>query len=122
MFVSAAHSGKELPSWVTSFNEQHYARMRQILNSPMLILPAASRGHALGFVRYGPLWAKIDRGENSLKEGSVNIYQITYPEEINQRFFQDRVGANALDAGDQSLKCLLARKLAETALGRTSKP
>ncbi|MFT4058876.1 MAG: ankyrin repeat domain-containing protein [Legionella sp.] len=69
--------------------EPHYERMQQILAAPMLILPAASRGHAMGFVRFGQLWAKIDRGENSLKEGSVNIYQITHPEALNLQFLQN---------------------------------
>lgn len=67
-------------------NEQHYARMNAILKAPMLILPAASRGHAMGFIRFGQWWAKIDRGENSLQEGTVNIYQITRPEEFNLNF------------------------------------
>lgn len=57
-------------------------------NAPMLILPAASRGHAMCFVRYKQWWAKIDRGENSLKEGSINIYRITRPEEINLSFIE----------------------------------
>lgn len=70
-------------------NEHHLARMQQLLKSPMLILPAASRGHAMGFVRFGPWWAKIDRGENSTEEGSVNIYQITHPEAINLQFLQN---------------------------------
>lgn len=70
-------------------NDQHFSRMKQLLNAKMLILPAASRGHALGFIRFGQFWAKIDRGENSLKEGSVNIYQITRPEELNLRFLQN---------------------------------
>ena len=50
-------------------NKEHLARLQQLLNAPMLILPAASRGHAMGFVRFGQWWAKIDRGENSLQEG-----------------------------------------------------
>ncbi|KTD08596.1 Dot/Icm T4SS effector AnkH/LegA3 [Legionella jamestowniensis] len=66
--------------------EKHKARLAQLVASPMLILPAASRGHALGFVRYYQWWAKIDRGENSLKEGSVNIYYISQPEVINLNF------------------------------------
>lgn len=66
--------------------DKHRARLAQLVASPMLILPAASRGHALGFVRYNQWWAKIDRGENSLKEGSVNIYYITHPEVINLNF------------------------------------
>ncbi|MBI2786338.1 MAG: ankyrin repeat domain-containing protein [Legionella longbeachae] len=64
-------------------------RLHQLLNAPMLILPAASRGHAMGFVRFGQWWAKIDRGENSLQEGSVNIYKISRPEEFDIHFLQD---------------------------------
>ncbi len=64
------------------------AQIAALMKNEMLILPAASRGHALGFVRYKNWWAKIDRGENSLSEGSVNIYRITRPEFINVQFLQ----------------------------------
>ncbi len=70
-------------------NASHRKRLEVLVKSPMLILPAASSGHALGFVRYKNLWAKIDRGENSLKEGSVNIYKITRPELINAKFLEE---------------------------------
>ncbi|HHL3493582.1 TPA: Dot/Icm T4SS effector AnkH/LegA3 [Legionella pneumophila] len=69
--------------------EQHFKRIAAMLKAPMLILPAASRGHALCFVRYHQWWAKIDRGENSLKEGSVNIYRITRPEALTVNFIHD---------------------------------
>ena len=69
--------------------KEHYARISELLKTPMQIFPAASRGHALGFVRFGQWWAKIDRGENSLQEGSVNIYKITHPEELNINFLQN---------------------------------
>lgn len=68
---------------------EHLQKLAEIAKSPMLILPAASRGHALGFVRYHQWWAKIDRGENSLKEGSVNIYRITKPEVLNVDFLRE---------------------------------
>ncbi|MCP0914145.1 MULTISPECIES: Dot/Icm T4SS effector AnkH/LegA3 [Legionella] len=70
-------------------SEEDKRYLTQLLKSPMVILPAASRGHALGFVRFGRWWAKIDRGENSLQEGSVNIYQITRPEAFNFNFLQN---------------------------------
>ncbi len=70
-------------------NEKHIKRIGELLKSPMLILPAASRGHALCFVRFHQWWAKIDRGENSLKEGSANIYRITRPEALTIQFIQD---------------------------------
>lgn len=70
-------------------SERTLARIEQLLaSSPLLILPAASRGHAMCFVRYRQWWAKIDRGENSLKEGSVNLYQITRPQALNVSFLQ----------------------------------
>ncbi len=68
---------------------KHSARLEHLLTSPMLILPAASRGHAMGFIRYKQWWAKIDRGENSLQEGSVNIYRMTRPEELNLNFLKE---------------------------------
>lgn len=64
------------------------ARLKQLMQSPMLVLPAASQGHALGFVRYGKWWAKIDRGENSHKEGSVNLYEIGQLDAFNEKFLQ----------------------------------
>lgn len=70
-------------------NEKHCARLAQLIKTPILILPAASRGHAMCFVRYRDWWAKIDRGENSLKEGSVNIYRITRADAISVNFLQE---------------------------------
>lgn len=74
---------------VPKLSPQNLKTLQQILKEPMLILPAASRGHALCFVRYHQWWAKIDRGENSLEEGSVNIYEITNPQALNVDFLQN---------------------------------
>lgn len=68
---------------------QHHQRIKQLLQAPLLVLPAASQGHAMCFVRYQNWWAKIDRGENSLKEGSVNIYQMERPQALNLNFILD---------------------------------
>jgi hypothetical protein len=51
-------------------------RLEHLIHQPLLILPVAYKGHAITFVKYGDFWAKCDRGENSLKEGTVNIYYI----------------------------------------------
>lgn len=73
----------------TSLTEAHCMRLAMLLKAPMLILPAASRGHALCFICYKDWWVKIDRGENSLKEGSINIYEITKPAHLTVRFLQE---------------------------------
>lgn len=71
------------------FTDEANNKLRQLLKAPLLVLPAASRGHAMCFVRFHHWWAKIDRGENSLKEGSVNIYKITRPEVFDIIFLRE---------------------------------
>ncbi|MCR9191669.1 MAG: ankyrin repeat domain-containing protein [Gammaproteobacteria bacterium] len=78
----------QLQHHVTLTNH-HHQRIQQLLDAPLLILPAASQGHAMCFVRYQDWWAKIDRGENALKEGSVNIYRISKPEALTLNFLLD---------------------------------
>lgn len=65
---------------------EHKNELNHLIQAPLLVLPAASRGHAMCFIRYGHGWAKIDRGENSQKEGSVNLYLITRPDRFNADF------------------------------------
>jgi len=67
-------------------SQEHHAKIAELMQAPLLILPAASRGHAMCFVRFGPWWAKIDRGENSKHEGTVNIYHINKPDALNLNF------------------------------------
>lgn len=59
-----------------------------LLNEPLLILPVAYQGHAIVFIKLGKLWAKCDRGENALKEGSVNIYWINNEKGLTLSFFE----------------------------------
>lgn len=56
---------------------QYKARIDALLKTEFLLIPFGFEGHAITFIRYGNLFAKCDRGENSLKEPSIVIYQIT---------------------------------------------
>lgn len=66
---------------------KHTATIEKLLSSEIVILPVAYQGHAIAFIRCGDYWAKIDRGENSLQEGSVNIYQITNSKALTFDFY-----------------------------------
>ncbi len=59
-----------------SRKENFQSDIETLFASSLLILPVAYEGHAVTFVKCGRFFAKCDRGENSLKEGSVNIYWI----------------------------------------------
>jgi hypothetical protein len=68
--------------------ESHSKRIDYLLSQELLIIPVAHRGHAITFVSYGDLFVKCDRGENSLKEGSICIYRVgkKSPEFIQQDY------------------------------------
>lgn len=70
-------------------HRRYHDELAKIIQAPLLILPAASLGHAMGFIRYENWLAKIDRGENSIREGSVNIYEIQNPQVMNAQFLDD---------------------------------
>lgn len=88
MIMDAFYTAAELLKLqqFSHLNANHRAMVASMIKSPLLVLPAASRGHAMGFVRFGEWWAKIDRGENSKTEGTVNIYRIMHPEVIDVDF------------------------------------
>lgn len=73
---------------VRQWNEAQEAFLVKALSQDMLILPAASRGHAIGFIRYGQFFGVVDRGEHAQKVGSVNIYLMTRPEAFDRSFLK----------------------------------
>jgi len=56
---------------------QHEKRIDKLLNYNLSLIPVAYMGHAITFIKYGPLFARVDRGEYGKKHGSVIIYEIT---------------------------------------------
>lgn len=63
-------------------------RINQLLQAPLLLIPATYRGHAITFIKLGNLFAKCDRGVNSKFEGSVVIYKITKPKKSTTKLFK----------------------------------
>lgn len=60
--------------------------IKPLMEQHVLVLPVAYKGHAIAFIRCGSFFAKIDRGENSLREGTVNIYHIKELDNFNASF------------------------------------
>lgn len=68
--------------------DEYTQQIDSLLNHDLLIIPVAHRGHAITFIKYKDLLAKCDRGENSLKEGSINIYRVHKKQYLNKDFFK----------------------------------
>jgi hypothetical protein len=72
--------------------EDHQQQIDDLLSQPLLILPVAHHGHAITFIKFGEtLWTKCDRGENSLSEGSVNIYRVNNRLNLTKKFLKDLI-------------------------------
>jgi hypothetical protein len=68
--------------------EEYSQKINTLLSYPLLIIPVAHRGHAITFVQYKDLLVKCDRGENSLTEGSINIYRVREKRNLTKEFYK----------------------------------
>jgi len=71
--------------------KDHSKKIDALLNHELLLIPVAYQGHAVTFIKYGDWLARCDRGENSLAEGSVVIYQINRTHAFNSEFIKQLV-------------------------------
>lgn len=63
--------------------EQHRERIEALLKTQPLIIPVAFQGHAMSYVRLGPLMAKCDRRKASDFADSIVINKIGVSEHLN---------------------------------------
>jgi hypothetical protein len=68
--------------------DQYTRRLEVLCKRPHLILPVGYEGHAITFVKCGNLLAKCDRGANSLKHPSVEIFHISEGNRFNVEFLK----------------------------------
>ncbi len=90
ILISAFEAAAELiqyQQYLTNI-ERHSDRINKLLSQDLLIIPVAHRGHAITFVSLGDLFIKCDRGENSLKEGSICIYHVKKRTALTPEFFK----------------------------------
>ncbi len=66
--------------------EKYKSEINQLLNHPLLLIPVCYAGHAVTFIKYQNFLVKCDRGENSHREGSVNVYLVRRPEKLTEAF------------------------------------
>jgi hypothetical protein len=71
---------------------QHYlvdvgkneTEINRLLTASPLLIPVASDGHAIGFIKYGDMLIRTDRGAYGRDHGTVIFYQIGRPEALNK--------------------------------------
>lgn len=63
-------------------------RVKLLMAQEALLLPVGYEGHSISFIRYKDLFAKCDRGENSLYAPSAGIYHIGNLSALSPSFLQ----------------------------------
>lgn len=63
-------------------------RLNFFAQQEFLLLPVGYEGHAITFIKCGNLFAKCDRGENSLRNPCVAIYKLGKPQVFNADFLK----------------------------------
>lgn len=66
--------------------KKYKTQIATLFSQELLFLPVCYAGHAVSFIKYKDFLVKCDRGENSTREGSVNIYQINRPDMFTKEF------------------------------------
>ena len=69
----------------------HEREIESLMLQEPLIIPVANRGHAMTFIKAHDILAKCDRGMNSEKEGSVNLYKIHQHQIFNPDLFKQMI-------------------------------
>lgn len=57
--------------------EKHQKEINELITQDPCIIPVGYEGHAITFIRFGELWVKCDRREDSRLYDNVMIYRIT---------------------------------------------
>lgn len=86
----------------------HERTIEALMQNDPLIVPVANRGHAMTFIKCHDILAKCDRGMNSAREGSVNLYRIHDQTIFNPDLFKQMIYVKQSRAFmDQGFKALL---------------
>lgn len=66
--------------------KQAESKITELMSQPCVLFPVGYAGHAISFAKHNWFLAKCDRGENSLRHPSVEIFRMTRKERYNLNF------------------------------------
>ncbi len=87
-FVTACEFARYQQYMANRHIDHYMHRLEKLAQSNLLLLPVGYEGHAITFVKCGHLFAKCDRGENSLSNPSVEIFYMPNTDLFNADFLK----------------------------------
>ncbi len=71
--------------------KKHLTTIHSLLQQEPLIIPVGYEGHAITFIKFGNLFVKCDRREDSRLYDNIVFYRIHYPAKMNVEFVQSLI-------------------------------
>ena len=63
----------------------------EFIQQEPLVIPVGYEGHAITFIRYGDIFGKCDRREDSRLYDNIMFYRMRYPERLTTSFIKDLI-------------------------------
>lgn len=64
--------------------KKYETQIDEIISQDLLLIPIGYEGHAITFVKFGSIWAKCDRREDSRLFDNIMFYKIQHPERLTK--------------------------------------
>lgn len=71
--------------------KKHMNEIEQLIYQEPLVIPVGYEGHAITFIKMGPILVKCDRREDSRLYDNVVFYQMGRPEKMTKKFICDLI-------------------------------
>ncbi|HVE44166.1 MAG TPA: ankyrin repeat domain-containing protein [Gammaproteobacteria bacterium] len=68
--------------------QKHMDVIDSLLSQEPLVIPVGYEGHAITFIKYGDIWIKCDRREDSRLYDNVMFYRMTSPGKLTKDFLK----------------------------------
>lgn len=69
--------------------KKHQTKINALLQPEPIIIPVAYEGHAITFIKFGEIFVKCDRREDSRLYDNVMIYRMSNPKECSRAFIKN---------------------------------
>lgn len=70
---------------------KHASSIEAILNQEPVLIPVGYEGHAITFIKYGDMWVKCDRREDSRLYDNIMFYRVRKREQLTTDFLKSLI-------------------------------
>lgn len=71
--------------------KKHQSIIDSLVSQDPVLIPVGYEGHAITFIKYGDIWAKCDRREDSRLYDNIMLYRVQDPKQLSPQFIKNLI-------------------------------